>query len=307
MISSPAGSSLWQLVFISFGCVLILLEILRGWRRGVARQLARLGALIAAYFAAYFGGNLLGPWGRIFLRLPNPILTLVVGAFLGCVVYAIVSGLGTLLFRKTAQHQSAGTRLLYGVGGAILGVFFGAFLVWIMVVAVRSLGAVANAQVQREGGQAPASTTVVHPVDRFNGAVEDRGESSLMTLLARMKNSLELGPVGSAVKKVDVVPTQAYDTLERVSSVLSDPDNAQRFLGYPGARQLADNPKVVALRDDPEITELVSEGRFFDLLQNPKILDAANDPEVVKAVKAFDLNAALAFATKAPDDSHKGH
>jgi uncharacterized membrane protein required for colicin V production len=297
VISSPAGSSLWQLVFISVGCVLILLEVLRGWRRGVARQLARLGALIAAYFAAYFGGSLLGPWGRAFLKLPNPVLSLVVGAFLGVLVYAIVNGLGTLLFKRTSQHQSAATRLLYGVGGGVLGIFFGVFLVWIMVVTVRSLGEVAEAQVQQESGQA-ASTRVLHPVDRRNGAVEDRGDSSLMTLLARMKNSLELGPVGSAVKKADVVPAQTYDTLGRVTRTLSDPENAERFLAFPGARELADNPKIVALRDDPEIMELVSEGRFFELLQNQKILDAANDATVVKSAKAFDLNAALDYALK---------
>jgi uncharacterized membrane protein required for colicin V production len=305
VISSSAGSSVWQLVFISFGCVLILLEVLRGWRRGLARQLARLGALIAAYFAAYFGGNLLGPWGRIFLKLPNPILSLVVGAFLGCLVYAIVTGLGTVLFKKTTQHQSAATRLLYGVGGAVLGVFFGVLLVWIMVVAVRSLGAVAEAQVQQESGQ--ASARVLHSVDRRNGAVEDRGDSSLMTLLVRMKNSLELGPVGSAVKKVDVVPTQTYDTLGMVARTLSDPENAERFLAYPGARELADNPKIVALRDDPEIMALVSAGRFTDLLQNPKILDAANDATVVKNAKAFDLKGALDYALHPQDDSHKGH
>jgi uncharacterized membrane protein required for colicin V production len=297
VISSSTGSSLWQLVFISLGCVLILLEVLRGWRRGIARQLARLGALIAAYFAAYFGGSLLGPWGRIFLKLPNPVLSLLVGAFLGVLVYVIVNALGTLLFKRTSQHQSAATRLLYGVGGAVLGVFFGVFLVWIMVIAVRSLGAVADAQVQQENGQV-ASTQVVHPVDRRNGAVEDRGDSSLMTLLARLKNSLELGLVGSVVKKVDVVPTQTYDTLGRVARTLSTPENAERFLAYPGAHELADNPKIVALRDDPEIMQLASEGKFFELLQNQKILDAANDATVVKNVKAFDLNAALDYALK---------
>lgn len=306
MISSSAGSSLWQLAFISVGCVLILLEVLRGWRRGIARQLARLGALIAAYFAAYFGGSLLGPWGRIFLKLPNPVLSLVVGAFLGVLVYAIVNGLGTLLFKKTSQHPSAATRLLYGVGGAVLGIFFGVFLVWIMVITIRSLGAVADAQVQQESGQA-TSTQVVHPVDRRNGAVEDRGDLSLMTLLARMKNSLELGLVGSAVKKVDIVPTQTYDMLGRVARTLSDPENAERFLAYPGARELADNPKIVALRDDPEIMQLASEGRFFELLQNQKILDAANDATVVKNAKGFDLNGALDYALKREDDPRKGH
>jgi hypothetical protein len=180
--------------------------------------------------------------------------------------------------------------------------------VCILVVTVRSLGTIADAHVRQQNAQASAaSTRVLHPVDRRNGAFEDRGDSSLMTLLAKMKNSIELGPVGSAVKKADVIPTQTYETLGRVTQILSDPENAQRFLAYPGARELADNPKIVALRDDPEITEMVTDGRLFELLQNPKILDAANDESVVRNVKAFDLNAALDFALHSQEDSLKGH
>ena len=290
MNSPAAGSTVWQLVFISIGCVLIMLEVLRGWRRGVARQLARLGALVAAYFVGWFGGNLLGPYGRIFVQLPNVILSPLVGVVLGCIVYAIITGLGTALFRRTAQHNSRMVRLSYGIGGAVLGVFFGAFLVWIMIVAVRSLGAVADAQVQSDSRIANQA--------RANRQPAPDETSPVMTLLARMKNSLELGSVGSAVKKADVVPTQTYDTLGRVGRVLSDPENAQRFLSYPGAQQLADNPKIVALRDDPEITGMLQEGRFMDLMRNPKILDAANDPNVIKAVQGFDLNAALDHALK---------
>ena len=293
MNSVAAGSTVWQLVFLSIGCVLIMLEVLRGWRRGVARQLARLAALIAAYFVGWFGGNFLGPWGRIFVQLPNAVLGPLVGVILACIVYAAITGLGTVYFRRTAQHDSPIVRLGYGIGGAVLGVFFGAFLVWIMIAAVRSLGSVADAKVQTESSMADRTEPSRRNVP--NGT----GESSpLFTLLARMKNSLELGSIGSAVKKVDVVPEQTYDTLGRVSRVLSEPENAQRFLAYPGAQQLADNPKVVALRDDPEITAMLQEGRFWDLMQNPKILDAANDPNVIKAVQGFDLKAALDHALK---------
>src|SRR3982751_6969198 len=90
--AASAGSSLWQLVFISFACVVILLEVLRGWRRGVARQLARLGALIAAYFAAYFGGSFLVPLGRPLLHLPDALVSIVIGAILALVVYAAING-----------------------------------------------------------------------------------------------------------------------------------------------------------------------------------------------------------------------
>ncbi len=296
-----SGSSLWQLVFVSFGCVLILFEVLRGWRRGMARQLARLGAMIAAYFAGYFGGDLLGPLARPMLHMPDAVLSMVVGGTLALMVYATINGLGTMFFKRTKQHDSALVRLLYGVSGAVLGLFFGAFLVWIMVVAVRSLGAVADAQVRQQPATqaAPVTTRSVHAVDLRNGLVNESNESApLMATLARLKNSLELGSVGNAVKKADVVPTQAYDMLGKVGKVLSDPESAQRFLSFPGARQLGENPRIVALREDPEIAELISQGRFLDLLQNRKILDAANDPSVNQGVKNFDLQAALDYAIR---------
>lgn len=296
-----AGSSLWQLVFLSFGCVVILLEVLRGWRRGLARQLARLGALIAAYFAAYFGGNLLVPLGRPFLHFPNAVVSIVIGAILALLVYAAINGAGAVLFKRTSQHGSAVVRLFYGITGAVLGLFFGGFVVWLVIVAVRSLGAVADAQVRQQPIVQSASPTdrPLHAVDLRHGPLDESPEPApLLNSLARMKNSLELGSLGSAVKKADVVPTKAYDTLGRVGKVFSDPESAQRFLRFPGARELGENPKIVALRNDPEIADLIAQGRLLDLLQNEKICAAANDPAVQERVKRFDLQGALDYALK---------
>jgi uncharacterized membrane protein required for colicin V production len=297
-----SGSSIWQLVFVSFACVLILFEVLRGWRRGIARQLARLGALIAAYFAAYFGGSLLVPLVRPFLRIPDAILSVVCGAVLALIVYAVINGLGTMLFRRTSQHDSAAVRLFYGVTGAVLGLFFGGFLVWVVVVGVRSLGAVADAKVHQpapvQSASPPAGT--LHAVDVRRRFLSESNEESapLMTSLARLKNSLELGAMGDALKKVDVVPTKTYDMLGKIGQVVSDPEGAQRFLSYPGAQELTHHPKIVALRDDPEIADLIAQNRIFDLLQNQKVLDAANDPQLVQEIKKFDLQQALDYAVK---------
>src|SRR5437763_14270540 len=79
-IQSVAGSPLWQIVFISFAFVLILFEVLRGWRRGLPRQVARLGALVAAYFAGWFGGKFLAPLAGTFVPLPDALLSFSAGA-----------------------------------------------------------------------------------------------------------------------------------------------------------------------------------------------------------------------------------
>jgi uncharacterized membrane protein required for colicin V production len=295
-LEAAAGSPLWQIVFVSFALILILFEILRGWRRGLPRQVARLGALIAAYFAGYFAWKFFGPLVGIFLRLPDAVLSMIAGVILGLVVYAVISGIGAALFRSTNQHDSFVVRLVYGSTGAVMGVFFGLFLVWLIVVGVRSLGSVANAEVREQAND----SSVLHAVDvrrRILGEPSE-DEAPFTTSLARLKNSLEMGVIGGAVKKLDVVPQKKYDFIEKVGTIAANPQYAERFLEYPGARELSEYPKIIALRNDQEIGEMVAQGRWLELVQDHRIIDAANDPELQARLKKFDLNAALNYATQ---------
>ena len=295
-VSAAAGSPLWQIVFVSFAAILILFEILRGWRRGLPRQIARLGALIAAYFAGWFGSKFCGPLIGMLFKMPDALLSIVAGALFGLIIYAIISGIGSALFRRTSQHDSLIVRILYGSSGAILGAFFGLFLVWLMVVAVRSIGSVANAEVREQAND----TSVLHAVDvrrRFLGeASED--EAPLTTSLARLKNSLEMGVIGDAVKKVDFVPQKTYDFIEKVGAIAANPQYAERFLQYPGAKELSEHPKIIALRNDQEISQMAAQGRLLELVQDPRIIDAANDLDLRARLKKFDINAALNYATQ---------
>src|SRR5262252_7564785 len=120
-IQSVAGSPLWQIVFVSFALILILFEVLRGWRRGLPRQVARLGALVAAYFAAIFGGKFFAPLVGMFVQMPDALLSIFAGAIFALIIYAVISGTGSALFRRTDQHESLIVRLLYGSTGAFLG------------------------------------------------------------------------------------------------------------------------------------------------------------------------------------------
>jgi hypothetical protein len=294
------GSHLWQLAFISFAVVLILFEVLRGWNRGIARQLARLAALIAAYFAAFFGGTFIVPLARPFVNLPDRIVSIAAGAVLALIIYAIINGVAAVMFKRTKQYESGLARVFCGLGGAVVGLFFGSFLVWVAVVGVRSLGSIADAQIRQQSANQTAAATprTLHAVDirrRLAGA-ETEDPSGVMASLARLKNSLELGSVGDMVKKTDVVPSQTYDTLGKIGRLVSDPQSAQRFLSFPGAEQLANHPRIVALRNDPQISELIEQGRFLDLLQNQRIIDALNDPTLTDEIRRFDLQRALDFA-----------
>ncbi len=287
------GSSLWQIIFVSFALVLILFEIVRGWRLGIVRQSVRLLALLAAYACALFGGRLLVPVLRPLLRVPDLFISILAGAVLALVVYALINALGAILFKRTSQQSVGMVRLLYGICGAALGIFFGLFSVWLVVVAIRSLGAIAGAELHSETVARSGST----PDPLFARLRSSPTPAPPMVAsLAKLKNSIELGPLGEAFKAVDVVPAQTYQTLGKVGTMVSDPRSAERFLSYPGAKELTENPKIVALRDDPEIIELIQQQRYLDLLQNPKLIEAMNDPTLAAQVKSFDFRKALDYA-----------
>jgi hypothetical protein len=300
-LQAVAGSPLWQAVFVSFAVVLILLEVVRGWRLGLVRQLVRVAALAAAYAAAVFGGRLLVPIARPFLKMPDIVLSILAGAVLALVIYAFGTSMGMVLFKRTGQQNSKLVRLIYGFAGAIVGLFFGAFILWTIVASIRAVGAVADAQVRSqasspEAGQSPALRALA--VRRRFFSEPTTGSTALATSLARLKNSLELGPLGNAVKQTDPVPLKTYEMLEKVGKVFSSPERAQKFLTFPGARELSEHPKIIALRDDPEISEMIAQGRFLDLIQDQRLIDAANDPALANRIKKFDLQRALDYATE---------
>jgi len=298
-IPQIAVSSAWQLAFLSFAIVIIVLEVLHGWRIGLTRQLVRIVAILAAYGCAIFAGPALLPITRSFVKLPDPILTLIGGAVLGAILFAILNALGPILFKRTKDHKSAGVRLAWGISGGLLGIFLGALTVWLVFAGVRLVGSVAEAEVRSRHALTTATLQPVwnRPL-QIQGALpaRDQQPSALMITLSEVKNSLEHGAIGDALTGADPLPQNAYRTLERVGEVASNPESAQRFLRFPGAQQIASDPKIIALRDDPQVAALIAGGRVFELLQNQRVIDALNDPALLARLKRFDLDRALDYA-----------
>lgn len=295
-----SGSPLWQTIFVSFAAILLLLQILRGWHLGLPRQLVRVGALVAAYSTALFGGALLVPWLRPILKVPDFIISALGGALLALIVYSVINTVGTILFKRTGQQESSIVRLIYGFSGASLGLFFGLFFIWLMLVGIRSLGAIAEAQInasapsrvprfeERTGARASS------PMRRT--PVEAPEQDGIAMSLARLKKSVELGSFGEVVKQTDVLPGGGYETLGKVGEVFAKPERATRFLSYPGVVELADNPKILALRADPEVANMLEQGRLWELMQDDRLIEVANDPELKRQIKNLDFKAALDHA-----------
>ena len=297
-----SGSPLWQTIFLSFAGVLLLLQILRGWHLGLPRQLVRVGALVAAYSTALFGGQVAVPWLRPLVKVPDFVISAIAGVILAMIVYSLINTLGTILFKRTGQQESGIVRLIYGFSGAFLGLLFGLFFIWLMLVGIRSLGAIAEAQINASApGRIPQfeeRSGVRQSTPLRRTPVETPGQDSFARGLARLKKSVELGSVGELVKQTDVLPGGGYETLGKVGEVFAKPERAGRFLSYPGIAELADNPQILALRADPEVANMLEQGRLWQLLQDDRFIEVANDPELRRQIKRIDFNAALDHALR---------
>jgi uncharacterized membrane protein required for colicin V production len=295
---APVATPGWQFVFVSLAIVVLLLEIIHGWRLGLVRQLVRVIAIVVAYSSAFFGARATVPLMHPFFKLPDPILAVLGGAILAAVLFVAINLIGAFLFEKTAQQQSRFVRLIWGSTGAFLGILLGLFTIWLGFAGIRMVGSVAEARVRTQN--LPAS-----PTAQQNGPAQIQRESAVspspnpfMAMLAEMKSSLESGRVGEAVRAIDPLPPALYRLLEKTGEVASNAQSAERFLSFPGAREISEHPKVVALRNDPRVLEFIANGHIFELMKNQRMIEAMNDPALQARVKKFELERALDYALK---------
>lgn len=287
--SAPAGSS-WQLVFISLAILIFLLEIIHGWRLGLIRQLVRVIAIIVAYSCGFFAAGATVPLLRPHLKFPDPILAAVGGAILAFIVFTAINATGAALFKKTGQQSSRVIRFTWGITGALLGIPLGAFTLWLTFTGIRMIGSVAQAQLHN------ASSSILRPDRIANSATSASPANPLMAMLADMKSSLEGGRIGEVVCAADPIPPPVYRRLEKAGEVASNPEYAERFLSFPGAREITEHPRIVALRNDRQVMQLIASGQVFELLKNQRVVDALNDPSLQTRIKNFDLERALDYA-----------
>ena len=288
----------WQFVFVSLAIVILLLEIIHGWRLGLVRQLVRIIAIIVAYSCAFFAARATIPLMHSFFKLPDPILAVLGGAILAAVLFAAINLTGAFLFRKTAQQESRFVRLIWGSTGAFLGILLGLFTIWLGLAGIRMVGSVAEAELRTPNLPASAAAQPSRPAQIQGESAVSPSPNPLMGMLAEMKSSLESGKVGEALRMIDPLPPALYRLLEKTGEVASNVQSAERFLSFPGAHEISEHPKVVALRNDPRVLELIAKGHVFELMKNERMIEAMNDPALQARVKKFDLERALDYALK---------
>lgn len=271
------------LAFVAF-------QVWRGWRLGVVRAALSLAALVGAGLAGWFGGKIaaytldpLVPW--------SPLATgIVAGLLLALVVYAALILASAILFKRTGHQGSGIVRLVYGIGGAFVGLLIGLVFVWAGISAIRGFGALAEARLPDPAAQTPPPS----------------GSQRLATEVAGLKRSLEQGGSGRIVESVDPIPTNVYELITRVALLSNDEEAMLRFLEYPGVEELLQHPRIAALGAEPKISDAAMRRDYTTLLSSPLLYQALADRDLVEKIQAMDLLQALDFALNAPAASGGG-
>jgi hypothetical protein len=255
------ASQQWQAGLLIIFAICVAYATIRGCFRGLILQLlvplAIGGSALIVYF---FADPLLSLFGMSSATI-SPGGLMLARALLGVLSFYLMMLAGGFLFRRTRDYDLIVSRLISGVGGALLGFIYGLVTVWFLMIFIHVIGRVAEdqatLQVNRGLSPAPAVST-----------------------LARAKASLDSGWLGEVSHWLDPVPGSVYDSIDRWSSILSRPDAVKQLMADPVFRPLGNNPTFQALANDPELSDSIEKGDLLGVVTNPKFVQFFTNGEV---------------------------
>lgn len=272
------ATGFWVGLAYLLGLLFLVYQTWRGWRMGVVRASLRLLALVGSGLLGWYGGLMAGLVVAQFAPGLQYAVWIAVGLLLALVSYVVLSLISMLLFKKTEDNRSTLVRFGFGLGGAILGFCIGLVFLWAAVSGVRAFGGMVAA---REDSPQPAP----------------RAASGL----ADLRDALEQGRTGAAVRRMDPIPDSLYETIAKFSRVTADPDAMVRMTEYPDVAELINHPRFLALLDDPEIQRAAERRQVMQIMFHPRLLELATDPEIITMARRIDLTGALNHALQKPE------
>lgn len=272
------GTPFWQNVLLYAGALFLLWETFVGWRRGLVRSALHFGAFVLSGFLGLLAGQAVAAMVGLVLPGLAFFCGFVVGGGLALTVLGVCLFASALVFKRTSQQPPGLMRWVFGIGGAFFGVLTGLFLLWGAISLIRTSGAIAQSGLAGK----PAS-----------------GAPSTVRTLAILKDSLELGPVGEFVERIDVLPTDTYDRLVKFGQLTNNTEAMLRFLEVPDVQKILAHPRMQALLNDPGIVSAAENKDIPALVKNPLLFQAATDPSLQKLVLSTDLQKALDYALPA--------
>lgn len=289
-----SGSPAWALYFGVFCGIVLLLELIQGWRDGLSRKFFQLNFLLFAVAAGIWLPPLLVPGNTIMAFFQR--FALGFGLIGG--IY-ILGALITLIFTTpTRKQEGMGLKLIWGLGGTSLGVINGLIWITVFLVGIRIVGTVGSAWTAVYNAR-------VHGLPEGVSAPEPpSGIASALPYFARMKNSVfELIPASEQLARLDPVPEEAYRIIDKVTRVASNDEALIHFANQPKSKEIIQHPLFQDLAADPEIRTLAEERDIPKLLTHPRLQKLAHNEELVALLEEYDLEASLDEALAHAADS----
>jgi hypothetical protein len=279
------ASAQWQTAVFLIAGACILVNAVQGWGQGLMRQGTGIVALLAAGFLV------VQSTGRMaeFLRPHVPALFLIpVSVVLIWVVsFNSIVLIGRLLFKRTKDCESSLWLLIYGLGGAAIGVGCGLLFVFCALIGVKIIGRIAEDQVEIQ-------------------QAKNEGSETLILNLAKLKNSVELGYGGRVLDLVDPFPNHFYRELDQYSRVFADPETIRKLVEYPGFHRIWESPQILEIERDPELAAEVRRGNILGVFTNRKVVALLSDPQIRGVFSQEDLEAALNYALRSRELGRNG-
>ena len=291
----PEGSPRVQGVLLLIGALFLLYQAWRGWRAGIVRGGINFAALVISSvfgtFAAQAGASLAGGWDSV----SGTITGFAVGSASIIIVFFVIWFLGAVLFKRTEHQGTVVVRFFYGFGGAVFGLLIGLVILWGAITIIRGLGSFAQGTIAGQQAQQQMAASLPPGMP-----IQEPAKLPLVEGLVMLKDSLEMGPAGKVVEKVDVLPPEVYQVMADVPRLASDPQALLRFTEFPGVQDLLNNPRVIELINNPELAEAAEKKDYLGMMRNKALLEAVEDPSVLEQAKKIDLKAAMKFALEKP-------
>ena len=281
------------------GFAAVILFCVFGYKRGLFRILAAFGSfLLASVLAKPCSVLLLGLVGMSG-QVPRTLVPLASQLLAGLLVFFLLSSLvGRILDnREEVREQLNEPHTVAAwehIGGAVLGMAWGIFLVVFTLTGLHMIGTVEEVLVQSpatatgEPGAAPGTAgTFVNEMEVV------QQESLPAAKLGELKEQIDSSAFGVLVRKVDPVDETVKEIFRNLTLVVSNQDLYERFRNHQVIARFTGDPRMVALAEDMEIQGQLRDRQYYQLLDNVKIAALLNDRDLYRQLKDVEIAAIL--------------
>lgn len=264
----PMSLSLTQVTALLILLMLLIGGAWGGYRRGPIRQLAGVIALASAILIGWLAGPPLGLWLLTDTSVPWILRESVGIFFVALITWLIALSLLWYLGRRNPDTKESESPVL----GAIVGCWTGLLNSAILLALLTTWAGVAE--------------TLLKPAD-----AEQHWAVSTRQSLAEL-------PGAGALSGYSPIPHRWQTLFTKFKRVMANPEASRRLMEQEPIRALATHPTFYTAWGDPEIKQLVRQGRLWAVLEHPSSRALLNDEPFQRELLQLDLEAAVDKALK---------